>query len=112
VGREYLLSQRFLSLLMVSFVAWVYIMTNESQSVLYTGFTTDLKTRVWEHSTKQNPTSFSAQYNTNRLVYFQGFLSVAEVESAEKYIKGKKREWKRALITKHNPTWRDLRTEI
>src|SRR5687768_8013365 len=97
---------------MVSFVAWVYIMANQSQSVLYVGFTTDLKRRTWEHSTKQNPTSFSARYNVSRLVYFQGFLSVAEAESAEKYIKGKKREWKLALITKHNPKWKDLRSDI
>jgi putative endonuclease len=87
-------------------------MTNQSNSVLYVGFTTDLKTRVWEHSIKQNPTSFTARYNANKLVYYQGFLSVSEAESAEQYIKGKKREWKRALIDKHNPTWQDLRSQI
>lgn len=88
------------------------MITNQTQRVIYTGFTTDLKTRMWEHTTKQNPTSFSARYNVNRLVYFQGFLSIAEAESAEKYIKGKKRAWKRELITKHNPKWKDLRSEI
>jgi putative endonuclease len=89
-----------------------YMKTNQSQSVIYVGFTTDLKTRVWEHSTKQNPASFTARYNVNRLVYYQGFLSVTEAESAERYIEGKKREWKRTLICKHNPKWRDLRSEI
>jgi putative endonuclease len=93
-------------------VAWVYLMANQSSSVIYTGFTTDLATRMWEHSTKQNPTSFTALYNVNRLVYYQGFLSVIEAESAEKYIKGKNRKWKRELITKHNPNWKNLIADI
>src|SRR4051812_16616402 len=94
------------------FGALVYIMTNQSQSVLCTGFTTDLPTRVWEHATKQNPTSFTAQYSVNRLVYYQGFLSVTEAEKAEKFIKGKTRAWKRALISKHNPKWNGLTDEM
>jgi putative endonuclease len=97
---------------MVLFTAWVYIMTNWSKSVLYTGFSTDLPTRAWEHRTKQNPKSFTARYEVNRLVYYQGFLSVDEAEKSERYIKGKKREWKKTLISKHNPEWRDLTDEL
>ena len=93
---------------MVSFVAWVYIITNRTHSVLYTGFSNDLPTRIWEHRTKKNPTAFSARFNVNKLVFYQGFLSVSEAEKTEKYIKGKTREWKKALITKHNPKWEDL----
>jgi putative endonuclease len=66
-------------------VAWVYIMTSQSHSVLYTGFTTNLEVRVWEHSTKQNPDSFTSRYSVNKLVYYQGFLSVTEAEKAERY---------------------------
>ena len=87
-------------------------MTNVSQSVLYVGFTTNLPTRVWEHCTKQNPTSFTARYSVNRLVYYQGLLSVIEAEKAEKYIKGKTRAWKRDLIGKHNPEWKALASEV
>jgi putative endonuclease len=97
---------------MVNQVAWVYMMTNAALTVIYVGFTTDLPTRIWEHATKQNSTSFTARYNVNRLVYYQGFLSVTEAESAERFIKGKKRDWKRALITKHNPKWKDLANEV
>jgi putative endonuclease len=96
----------------MNFIAWVYVMTNRSQSVLYVGFTTDLPTRMWEHVTKRNPASFTARYSVNRLVYYQGFLSVTEAEKAEKFIKGKTRAWKRALISKHNPNWKDLTTEV
>jgi putative endonuclease len=94
------------------FIAWVYIMTNWSKSVLYTGFTTDLPTRMWEHQTKQNQKSFTAHYEVNRLVYYQGFLSIEEAEKAEKFIKGKKRDWKKALISKRNPEWKDLTGEL
>jgi len=97
---------------MIAFVAWVYIMTNRSRSVLYVGFTTDLPTRAWEHATKQNAKAFTARYTVNRLIYYQGFLSVAEAEKAEKFIKGKTRAWKIALISKHNPTWKDLTAEL
>jgi putative endonuclease len=94
------------------FVAWVYIMTNRSRSVLYVGFSTNLPTRIWEHQTKRNPNSFTARYCVNRLVYYQGFLSATEAENAEKYIKGKKRDWKNMLVTKHNPEWKDLTFEM
>jgi putative endonuclease len=94
------------------FVAWVYVMTNHSHTVLYSGVTTDLATRVWEHRTKQNPSSFTARYSVNKLVYHQGFLSVEEAEKAEKYIKRKTRAWKTALISKHNPKWKDLTDEV
>ncbi len=97
---------------MTKYVAWVYILSTRTRFVLYTGSTTDLPTRTWEHVTKQNPSSFTAKYNVNRLVYYQGFLSISEAEAAEKYIKGKSRPWKIALITKFNPKWRDLRGDL
>ena len=93
------------------FVAWVYIMTNWSRSVLYVGRTTNLPARVWEHRTKRNASSFTARYSVNRLVFFQGFLSVREAETAEAYIKGKTRAWKKELISKQNPTWKELSSE-
>jgi putative endonuclease len=67
---------------------------------------------MWEHRTRRNPTSFTAKYGVSKLVYYQGFLSVTEAEDAEKFIKGKKREWKRSLVHKHNPKWKDLIEEL
>ena len=90
---------------------WVYILTNENNTTLYVGVTTDLATRLWEHRTKQNASSFSAKYNLFKLVYFQGFSTIVEAIKMEKYIKGKTRQWKIALITNFNPTWKDLTTE-
>ena len=92
----------------MNFVAWVYITTTRTHTVFYTGYTTDLPTRMWEHRTKQNPGSFTARYSAYKLVYFQGFLSVSEAQETERFIKGKTREWKKALNTNRNPRWKDL----
>ncbi len=88
--------------------AWVYILTNNRHSVLYVGVTNDLKTRLWEHVSKQSPRSFTARYNINKLVYFEAFDSIVEAIAREKFIKGKSRGWKEALIEEMNPTWNDL----
>ena len=92
--------------------AWIYIITNVHHTTLYVGVTNDLPTRLWEHQTKQNPTSFSARYNLSILVYYEGYESIVEAIVREKFIKGKKRNWKEELINKLNPEWKDLTFEI
>jgi putative endonuclease len=88
--------------------AWVYILTNKNRTTLYTGMTNDLRTRIWEHHQKINRFSFVARYNLFELVYFEAFDTVCEAIDREKYIKGKKREWKEELITASNAQWKDL----
>jgi putative endonuclease len=85
-----------------------YIITNKNCSVLYTGVTSDLESRVLEHRIKEYPTSFSAKYNAGILVFYENFESIEEAIKREKYIKGKSRKWKMTLISRFNPTWRDL----
>jgi putative endonuclease len=75
---------------------------------LYVGVTTNLATRLWEHTTKQNPTSFTARYNIGKLIYYEGFISVVDAIAREKFIKGKSRKWREVLIGKMNPEWNDL----
>jgi putative endonuclease len=88
--------------------AWVYIMSNKNNTTLYVGVSTDLNTRVWEHKTKVNSSSFTSQYNIQKLVYFEGFDQIEKAIEREKYIKGKSRKWKEALINKINPNWEDV----
>jgi putative endonuclease len=88
--------------------AYVYILTNTSNDVYYIGVTTDLKTRMWEHCTKQNPHCFTARYNLNKLIYFQGFETIMAAVEFEKFLKGKKRGWKIAFLKKSNPDFKDL----
>jgi putative endonuclease len=88
--------------------AWVYILTNCRDTVLYVGVTNSIATRLWEHGTKQNLNCFTARYNTDKLAYYEGFPSIVEAIAREKFIKGKSRKWKEALIQKMNPEWSDL----
>jgi len=92
--------------------AYVYILTNKHHTVLYVGMTTDLRTRLWEHQQKINPKSFSARYNVNVPIYYQGFDSIQKAREKESYIKGKTRKWKEDLINSMNPNWNDLSEEI
>lgn len=92
--------------------AYVYIITNNNHTVLYTGMSTTITTRLWEHKTKRKPKSYSARYNAWKPVWYEGHLSIMEAVRKEKYIKGKNRKWKEALINSMNPEWRDLTDEI
>jgi putative endonuclease len=87
---------------------FVYIMTNNNNSVLYTGVTSDLKDRVLQHKTKKYVGSFSAKYNTGKLVYFESYQTIGEAIKREKQIKSGSRNKKVALINEKNPEWDDL----
>ncbi|MFZ5786599.1 MAG: GIY-YIG nuclease family protein [Acidobacteriota bacterium] len=91
--------------------AAVYILSNRRGGVLYTGVTSDLERRVWQHQLHQDPSSFSARYNCNRLVYFEVTPDVEAAIKREKQIKGWLRRRKVALIEASNPEWRDLSAE-
>jgi putative endonuclease len=90
----------------------VYIMTNRHHTVFYTGVTSDLTTRVFQHKTKYYPKSFTARYNIEKLVYFENFHSIEEAISREKQVKKYRREKKIILIEGMNPDWRDLYDEL
>jgi putative endonuclease len=89
-------------------VAYVYILTNKHHTVLYVGMTTDLRTRLWEHKNKINPSSFTARYNLVKPIYYMGFDSEEDALERERYMKGKSRKWKEELIRGINPEWNDF----
>jgi putative endonuclease len=88
--------------------AWVYIMTNKNNTVLYTGVTSDLSGRVQQHKNKVHPQSFTARYNVCKLVYYEPFDSIVTAIAREKQIKAGPRAKKIGLINKFNPEWVDL----
>jgi putative endonuclease len=90
----------------------VYIMANEFHNVLYTGVTSDLKKRVQEHKNKIYPESFTAIYQTFKLVYYEGFHRIEDAISREKQIKGGSRKKKIELIESVNPNWKDIYDEV
>ena len=86
----------------------VYFVTNKNNTVIYTGVTSELKSRIYDHKTKKYPDSFTAKYNCNKLVYFENYSTIIEAIAREKQIKGGSRKTKIDLINKFNPEWNDL----
>ncbi len=70
---------------------FVYIMTNIGNSVLYTGVTSNLRQRVYEHKHSLLG-GFSAKYRTVKLVYFEEFADIYRAIVREKQLKGRLKE--------------------
>ena len=88
--------------------AFIYIITNKYQTVVYTGVTSNLPQRIIEHKEKRHPNSFSARYSLNILVYYEQFQWIGDAIAREKKLKAGSREAKNNLIRSMNPTWKDL----
>jgi len=84
----------------------VYILANRT-GVLYTGVTSDLNARVFEHKS-HSVAGFTARYNVDRLVYFEEYGEPVLAIEREKQIKMLNRAKKIALIERGNPEWQDL----
>ena len=89
----------------------IYLLTNKPHGTLYTGVTSNLVKRIWEHKNKVIR-GYSARYNLTRLVCFELFEEMYEAISREKQIKAGSRGKKLELIESMNPEWRDLYREI
>ena len=87
--------------------SFVYMMTNRTNRVLYTGVTSDLKKRVWQHREK-SVAGFTSRYNLDKLVYYEVFRSMSSAINREKQIKAGSRSTKNELVSKKNPEWLDL----
>ena len=88
---------------------YLYIMSSKSR-VLYTGITSDIHRRAWEHRNGLIP-GFTRDYRIHRLVYLESFQYVGNAIAREKQAKGWLRKRKIALIEAANPTWEDLAEE-
>lgn len=86
---------------------YVYILTNQRNSVLYTGATSDLEKRIYEHKSKIIA-GFTKKYNVNKVVYYEIFNNIDEAIKREKQIKSGSRKNKIKLIENANPDWNDL----
>ena len=91
--------------------AYVYMMANYTNSVLYIGVTNNLIRRVAEHKAHINE-GFTDKYNCKKLVYFEEFDSIEEAIEREKQLKNWKREWKNSLVNEQNPDWNDRSADI
>ena len=86
-------------------------MTNKSNRVLYTGVTSDLVGRVWQHREGER-NGFTKKYKVNRLVYYEAFDDIRYAIEREKQIKAGSRQKKIELVEEMNPEWRGLYNDI
>jgi len=93
-------------------IGFVYILSNKSDSVLYVGFTDDLIGRTTQHKENYYPKSFSARYNTDKLVYYEELENLDAAYARERQLKGYSRDRKINLVQAINPTFRDLFEEV
>ena len=91
--------------------SYVYLLANKHNNVLYTGVTSDLIRRVYEHKSKLVQ-GFTKKYNVDRLVYYEACANIVVAIEREKQIKGwarkKKEKWKK-IYFKNIYTQRTLR---
>jgi len=90
---------------------YVYILFSQRNGTLYTGVTSDLAKRVYEHKQKFVQ-GFTKKYSVDKLGYYEIFDDIVYAIEREKQIKGGSRKDKLALIEKENPNWTDLYNEI
>jgi putative endonuclease len=85
----------------------VYILASKRNGTLYTGVTSDLAKRVWEHKIDLVE-GFTKRYRIHSLVWYELHESMESAIVREKRIKEWNREWKLQLIESVNPDWQDL----
>ena len=86
---------------------YVYIMTNQSNRVLYTGVTNDLQRRIYEHKEKL-VAGFTTKYNVTKLVYYEVLQDIENAILREKQIKAGSRQKKIDMVNSMNSAWLDL----
>jgi putative endonuclease len=89
----------------------VYILTNKNNNVLYTGVTTNLPVRMYQHKFKNYHIAFTSRYSVNKLVYYKDFYSIIEAITEEKRKSGPRKQ-KMILIETSNPNWDDLSNQL
>jgi putative endonuclease len=89
----------------------VYIMANMRNGTLYTGVTSQLVQRTWQHRDGLAD-GFTKRYGCKLLVWFELADTMEAAILREKQIKAGSRAKKLALIETTNPEWRDLFDEI
>jgi putative endonuclease len=87
---------------------YVYVLGDESGRRLYVGVTSDVVRRVWQHRAHLQKTSYSARYDTHRLLLVERYCSIVRAIAREKQLKGWRRAKKLHLIRRTNPTFTDL----
>ncbi len=86
---------------------YVYILASKRNGTLYTGVTSDLPRRLYEHQNELVP-GFTSRYGVKTLVWFEIYDLVVDAIRREKTIKKWPRAWKLYLVESVNPQWEDI----
>ncbi len=90
---------------------YVYLMASKPYGTIYTGMTSDMPGRDWQHKNKIHE-GFTKKYGVTMLVYYEQHPSFESAVLREKKIKAWQRQWKINLINEHNPNWEDLSVHL
>jgi putative endonuclease len=93
------------------FAPAVYILASQRNGTLYTGVTSDLPGRIYQHR-MGFVRGFATQYGVKLLVWFEQHATMEQAILREKRIKKWNRDWKLQLIEAENPDWRDLACDL
>lgn len=92
---------------------YVYILTNQLKTVLYTGVTNDLEQRLIEHwMNRGKQDSFTGKYHAYYLLLYESYSYINDAIAREKEIKNWRRSLKIELINRFNPGWKFLNGEL
>ena len=92
---------------------YVYILTNQHKTVLYTGVTNNLKERILQHyQNRSTTTSFTGKYSAYYLLFYESYQNINNAIVREKEIKGWVRKKKWELINNFNPEGKFLNQEL
>jgi len=90
---------------------YVYLLANQRNGILYTGVTSNLVQRSWQHRNKLQA-GFTQKHDIHHLVWYETHTDIISAIAREKLIKRWHRKWKIRLIEVMNPYWRDLFEDI
>ncbi|MEM6780805.1 MAG: GIY-YIG nuclease family protein [Pseudomonadota bacterium] len=90
---------------------YIYILASKKNGFLYTGLTSELPKRIWEHK-NEVVEGHTKKYKIKRLVHYEVFEDFEAAVKREKQLKKWRRQWKIDLIEKANPDWNELYDEI
>ncbi len=89
----------------------VYMLASRRNGTLYTGVTSNLVSRTWQHRAHLVQ-GFTNKYGVSLLVWFEMHGTMESAITREKQLKKWNRAWKIRLIEEHNPYWNDLWFEV
>jgi putative endonuclease len=86
---------------------WIYMMSDRYRGAIYTGATSSICHRAWQHRIGKGG-EFTSKYGLTRLVYAEPHDTIDTAIARERAIKKWRRAWKIELIESVNPDWSDL----